>query len=682
MCRSWNVLSGCRSCNAYKPAIANFCSVYSVQRTLTSLTAARTLLRSLLRDNYGRVGRFSVNTVALCGLVIGMLMASTLDLSHLHRLDPIAQLMQSGSSVMRAQAFLQILALLHLSTSACAQNVSNVLNPSTEAFINNVLAEWNSPGGFAVAVVRRDASGSWQVETKGYGTATLDGRKMTEKTRFSIASNSKLFTVLATGLLIHNETISPRLSWTSKIASLIPDWSLTDPVALKQLTISDAMSHRSGLPRHDFSYKLTDDAADVVEKLRHLRPSAEFRDVWQYSNMMYVLLSTLSERVLPSKTPFIQYVQQHILEPLGMNATTYSYPAANATGEFADGLTRQGINVTDDPFGNGTAIRRVPFFTLGAPDTTFIAGAGGITSNAVDLATWLKMLLLNGAHPDTNATVIPADVVDKAATGISVWSGQAQFPELSPVVYGGGQGRGTYRGHDLIEHGGDVQGHHSQVTRLPNDGLGVMVYSNDETYGPVTLEIIKYRLIDEALGLEPVDWNTRYKALVPQLIGSAPAPTPRPANATLPSAGLSALTGMYKNAGYGSFELCLVSDPPAASASAKCKTLAADAPRILPGAVTPGVPTFLAEWNSPWGSHVRLSHFTGNTFNLSLLSSFPTGNASEPFWTSDGTGSVMATAQFDAGGVGLAGIWGAGDGVPEPIGMTVRERAEVWFDRT
>lgn len=59
---------------------------------------------------------------------------------------------------------------------------------------------------------------------------------------------------------------------------------------------------------------------------------------------------------------------------------------------------------------------------------------------------------------------------------------QSQFPELSPIVYGGGQIRGTYRGHgasllclsaninvsylnippELIEHGGDVPGSFSQ----------------------------------------------------------------------------------------------------------------------------------------------------------------------------------------------------------------------------
>lgn len=74
----------------------------------------------------------------------------------------------------------------------------------------------------------------------------------------------QLFTVLATGLLVHNETMSPRLFWNSKVASVMPFWDLMDPVAARQATVLDLMSHRTGLPRHDFSPKASDDVLDVV----------------------------------------------------------------------------------------------------------------------------------------------------------------------------------------------------------------------------------------------------------------------------------------------------------------------------------------------------------------------------------------------------------------------------------
>lgn len=68
----------------------------------------------------------------------------------------------------------------------------NVLTDETDAFINQLLTEWNTPGGVAVAVVRKDSKGIWNVETKGYGLATASGAKVTENTRFSIGSNSKV----------------------------------------------------------------------------------------------------------------------------------------------------------------------------------------------------------------------------------------------------------------------------------------------------------------------------------------------------------------------------------------------------------------------------------------------------------------------------------------------------------
>ena len=68
-----------------------------------------------------------------------------------------------------------------------------VLNNNISAFIYQLLAEYESPGGIGVAVVSQDSSGTWNVETKGYGVATLaDGSNVTENTLFAIGSNSKV----------------------------------------------------------------------------------------------------------------------------------------------------------------------------------------------------------------------------------------------------------------------------------------------------------------------------------------------------------------------------------------------------------------------------------------------------------------------------------------------------------
>lgn len=110
----------------------------------------------------------------------------------------------------------------------------------------------------------------------------------------------------------------------------------------------------------------------------------------------------------------------------------------------------------------------------------------------------------------------------------------------------------------------------------------------------------------------------RYKALV-----SIPRPpaTPRPAKLSLPSVNFTALTGEYNNNGYGNFELCLIS-PKDPAPSASCEALASNNSVILPGIVDPKVPTFIGEWNSPWGFYLKITHFNGNSFNISALTTY------------------------------------------------------------
>jgi len=88
----------------------------------------------------------------------------------------------------------QYLFLCTLMPHAFALGVDGpVLNGNISAFINQLLTEYESPGGIAVAVVSQDLSGTWSVETQGYGVASLaNGSNVTENTLFPIGSNSKV----------------------------------------------------------------------------------------------------------------------------------------------------------------------------------------------------------------------------------------------------------------------------------------------------------------------------------------------------------------------------------------------------------------------------------------------------------------------------------------------------------
>ncbi|KAF7373511.1 Beta-lactamase domain-containing protein [Mycena sanguinolenta] len=578
------------------------------------------------------------------------------------------------------------LAFAQLLCFATALNNGTILTPEIDTFVANILADWNSSAGVAVAVVRQDGQGGWLVETKGYGTAKADGTPVTPDTLFAIGSESKLFDISATGLLISNQSLTPPIDWTTKIGSIIPEWELMDPIASNGSSIIDLMSHKTGMPRHDLSLGISDTALDIIKRMKYLKPSAEFRSKFQYNNLMYTTLSYLPTALLPSKPTFAQYVHDNILEPLGMNSTTYSFQVANATNRLADGFGREG-DTSMNPITQPS--HSMPFWLQagGTDGTTVVSGPGGVITSINDFSIWLKMLISNGLNPATNATVIPADVLATVTSGITVWPFTLPYPEVSVGTYGGAQYGSSYRGHDLIEHGGDVQGFHSMVTRFPYEGAGVAILINDDLY--YLRDVIRYRIIDELFGLDPVDWNTRQDGLLYQIAvetaeGTAAAvSTPRSANATAPTGGFSSLVGNYSNPGYTSFELCLIVPPPS-NASEACTTLVNTLNSSFPAQIDYTVPTLAFTWDRT-GQYVKLAHFDGNVFNMTGWTGMPTGNASSPVWAYDAgfTGTQVEFGVSTDGTTGFGfenGLWGAQD-CPDPQGNTAEERAEVWFTK-
>ncbi|KAJ3992122.1 beta-lactamase/transpeptidase-like protein [Lentinula boryana] len=526
------------------------------------------------------------------------------------------------------------------SITPAPDTAKNILTPQIDSFIEQVLSDWNSAGGAGIAVVQRNEDGSWNVENKGYGIAKTDGSKVTGDTLFAIGSNSKLFDVIATGLLISNETLSPRISWNTRISCIIPEWELSDPIASSGSTIIDLMSHRTGLPRHDMAYHNTQPVQSLISKIKYLRPSSEFREIWQYNNIMYTVLSYLPDVLI--HVPFTHYVKNHLFIPLGLNSTTYSGAIAEESGNLADGFGRDGVNKSEDVLGAGTP-RAMPFWNpYGGEDgndkqpsfSVVISGAGGVISSARDVATWLQVLLLQGKNPITDEQVIPSSVIEKVATGVTVLAGVPSYPEYAPINYGGGQMRSSYRGFNFIEHGGSTPGKtlplclcrtrvmdsnvnypgfHTQITRFPFNNVGVAVLTNDDAYGSVIMEIIKWRIVDELFSLRPIDWNSRAKQRVTEAYEKQSRQLiPRPDNPTPPSVPFTSLAGTYQHPAYGTLELCAlpsiaslewtkssVSTLPTESAfpmTASCERLIDEIPTRLPGTAntSDAVPTFFA----------------------------------------------------------------------------------------
>ncbi|KAF9470965.1 beta-lactamase/transpeptidase-like protein, partial [Pholiota conissans] len=179
-----------------------------------------------------------------------------------------------------------------------------LISERTEGYVHTLLEKWNS-SGLSVAVVRKDvtAPNGWRHEFGAYGVAKADGSPMTPDSVFAIASNSKLFLAFSVGLLVSNKTLAKErgkeIKWSTKIKELIPEWGLMDEDMDRGVTLQDMLSHRTGMPRHDFSgVQREGGISEMISTLRYLRPSAEHRETFQYNNLMYETLSYLPQVLL------------------------------------------------------------------------------------------------------------------------------------------------------------------------------------------------------------------------------------------------------------------------------------------------------------------------------------------------------------------------------------------------
>lgn len=235
----------------------------------------------------------------------------------------------------------------------------------------------------------------------------------------------------------------------------------------------------------------------------------------------------------------------------------------------------------------------------------------------------------------------------------------------------------------MVVASGDVAGFSTQITRIPSLGLGVSVFSNEDAFGDEIVEIVKWRIIDDALGLTPIDWDSRSKASLLDALTSSPTPTPRPINASSPVP-FTSLADSYSNPAYGSVELCLIPSSKQ-STSAACKSLKASLPTVLPNVLDSSIPTLVGTVDRLW-NYLVLASFDGGIYNASLIGSSPPVGSTGPNTVQvvqSGVGEFAFDSNSTGGtvtGFGLSGVWGANT-TAEPTGTTVEARSEVFYTK-
>ena len=242
-------------------------------------------------------------------------------------------------------------------------------------YMAQVLKDWNAPG-IGVGIVVKDKL----VFAKGYGFRDY-GNKLpyTPTTTQPIASNSKLFTAVASGLLVEEG----KLRWDEPIKRFVPGIRFYNDELDRSVTIRDMLSHRTGVTRHDsIWYKSTFTRRELWDRLRYLEPAAPIRTTFLYNNLMYTAAGQVIEEL--SGLTWEQFVKRRIFDPLGMSRSTLT---------IEDNIKGPEPAVPFSERRDSSELYRQPYYTA----EVAIAPAGAINSNVQDLSRWVIALLNNGS---------------------------------------------------------------------------------------------------------------------------------------------------------------------------------------------------------------------------------------------------------------------------------------------
>ncbi|MCI0515776.1 serine hydrolase [candidate division KSB1 bacterium] len=358
-----------------------------------------------------------------------------------------------------------------------------------DAYMEKLLKDWNAPG-VGVGIVVEDKL----VFAKGYGFRDY-GKKLpfTANTLCPIASNSKLFTVVAAGMLVEEG----KLTWDKPVRESAPSINFYNDALNNTVTLRDMLAHRTGITRHDaIWYKSDFTRQELYERIKFLEPKEPLRVTFLYNNMMYAAAGYLIE--LQSGKSWEEFVQARIFTPLEMNHTVYTIADMRQQSDY-------GVPFTEKR--DTTEIYQIPYYE----ETVGVAPAGAIVSNIQDMSHWLIALMNAGKYADKQ--VLPPNVLKatlEPAIALPNTLGETRgFWELVNRAYGMGRWIGVYRGHLLAFHGGDIDGFHSQVSCMPQARIGVIVFVIGDHCASL-YNTVSYNVYERLLGLDQTPWSERW----------------------------------------------------------------------------------------------------------------------------------------------------------------------------
>ena len=363
-----------------------------------------------------------------------------------------------------------------------------------EAFLDKELdkeMEKHHIAGAAVSVVK---DGELFL-AKSYGDADLENDIPVdpEQTNFRIGSLAKLFTWTAVMQLAEEGKLDLDEDINTYLDFRVPD-TYSRPITLRHL-----MAHTAGF--EDLYYeRLASDPDDLMPPREWLISHMPARvrppgDIAAYSSYGAALAGYIVARA--SGEPYDQYIQEHILDPLGMVHTTAkaSMPP-DIRAHTSVGYTYKDGAYKEFPDTSDMGQPAPAYSDMGQPA---LVPAGDMQSSATDMARFMIAHLQNGRYGDAN--IAEARILKESTMQQMHSTLYTPDSRLLGTAYGFFDF--SDNGQRTIGHSGGSDPIYSLLLLLPDQNLGVFVAYNSEGGGD---------LINQHLGFQRAFFDHYYPA--------------------------------------------------------------------------------------------------------------------------------------------------------------------------
>lgn len=400
------------------------------------------------------------------------------------------QTLRMQSTKLKSAALLWIM-LLFFSTSATAFQGQMLLpTPSTGSVdkaelqhlsdsVANILLQRDLIPGMTVALAQNGEI----IFSKGYGKADLElNVPSSSEDIYRIGSITKQFTAA----LILRLAEEGKLSLDDPITKYLPDY----PTQGNLVTIKHLLNHTSGIK--GIRGRMADD--ETKQQLRLDLTDAEINALFadapfdfkpgedqQYSNSGYILLGQIISKI--SGMPYKDYVEQTLLQPLGLNHTG-----------FDDGKSILPNRITGYESEDKVRIN-APFINM-----NLIGGAGAFYSTASDLLKWTHLL-----H---SGKVISPESLEKMTAPTQYGNGKI-------AGYGLGLSLNEIGNYKMVYHTGRINGFSAILSHYPDAGLSIAILTN--TGDGEVIAAVEKGLAKKALGVKVLDLPVKERKVKPFL---------------------------------------------------------------------------------------------------------------------------------------------------------------------